>query len=96
VEQVAALTRKSLVVISHYGRDGNVDGVGAGFVIDSGGLIATSFHVIGDARPVKVQFADGRSADVLEVYAWDRKADLAILRVDAKTCPHWCWEIPTA
>ncbi len=84
VEQVAAFARKSLVVISHFGRDGNVDGVGAGFVIDANGLIATSFHVIGEARPVKVQFADGRNFEVTEVYAWDRKQDLAVLRIDAK------------
>lgn len=84
---MAALAKKSLVVISHYGRDGAVDGVGAGFVVDADGLIATSFHVIGEARPVKVQFADGRSADVVAVHAWDRNMDLAVLRVNAKGLP---------
>lgn len=84
VEELTAWAKKSLVVISHYGRDGKVDGVGSGFVIDAKGLIATSFHVIGEARPIKVAFPDGKERTVTEVYAWDRKMDLAILKVDAE------------
>lgn len=83
VEEVTEMAKKSLVVISHYGRDGKVDGVGSGFVIGKDGLIATSFHVIGEARPIKVSFPDGKTRDVKEVYAWDRKLDLAVLQVDA-------------
>lgn len=84
VEELTERAKKSLVVISHYGRDGKVDGVGSGFVIDAKGLIATSFHVIGEARPIKVAFPDGKQRTVTEVYAWDRKMDLAILKVDAE------------
>jgi serine protease Do len=83
VEELTEKAHKSLVVISHYGRDGKVDGVGSGFVVDADGLIATSFHVIGEARPIKVQFPDGSQKAVTEIYAWDRKLDLAILKVDA-------------
>src|ERR1051326_2988541 len=60
VETLAALARPSVVVISHYGREGAVDGVGTGFVVSEDGLIATCLHVIGEARPIRVQFADGR------------------------------------
>ncbi|HEY1171825.1 MAG TPA: transglutaminase family protein [Verrucomicrobiae bacterium] len=84
VEELTERAKKSLVVISHYGRDGKVDGVGSGFVIDAKGLIATSFHVIGEARPIKVAFPDGKQRTVTEVYAWDRKMDLAILKVEAE------------
>jgi serine protease Do len=84
VEELTARAKKSLVVISHFGRNGKVDGVGSGFVLDANGLIATSFHVIGEARPIKVEFPDGKQRAVTEVYAWDRKLDLAILKVDAK------------
>jgi len=83
VEELTEKAHQSLVVISHYGRDGKVDGVGSGFVVGADGLIATSFHVIGEARPIKVQFPDGSQKAVTEVYAWDRKLDLAILKVDA-------------
>ncbi len=82
-EQLTAGVRDSIVVITHYGRDGREDGVGAGFVISTDGLIATSLHVIGEARPIRVQFANGRRAEVTEVHATDRKFDLAILRIAA-------------
>jgi len=87
VEQLAAAVRDSIVVITHHGRDRREDGVGAGFVIDRDGLIATSLHVIGEARPIRVRFAGGRQAEVVEVHATDRAFDLAILRVDATNLP---------
>jgi hypothetical protein len=85
-ESVAELSRwlrPSVVVVSHYGRDGKQDGVGAGFVISSNGLIATCAHVIGEARPITVRLANGQEHDVTEVHAWDRNLDLAIVRIDA-------------
>lgn len=87
VEQLAAEALKSVVVVTFEGRDGKQAGVGSGFVISTDGLIATNRHVIGDARPISVQTADGRSFDVVEVYATDRVADLAIIRVDNKSLP---------
>lgn len=89
-DSVADLTRRlrpSVVVVSHYGREGKQDGVGAGFVISSDGLIATCAHVIGEARRITVRLADGREHDVTEVHAWDRNLDLAIVRIDAGKLP---------
>ncbi|GDY19912.1 hypothetical protein LBMAG56_12570 [Verrucomicrobiota bacterium] len=83
VVELAADARKSVVIVSHFGRDGKPDGVGAGFVISADGLIATSLHVIGEARPMTVQLHNGKTHDVTEVFAWDRKLDLAIVRIDA-------------
>jgi serine protease Do len=82
VEQLAASARDSIAVITQFGRNGREEGVGAGFVIDENGLIATSLHVIGEARPIRVQVG-GKTFEVTEVVASDRKMDLAILRVDA-------------
>jgi len=87
VEALARKAKQSVVVISHFDRDGKEDGVGAGFVVASNGLIATSLHVIGEGRPIKVQFADGTQHDVIEVHAWDRKLDLALLRIAATNLP---------
>jgi len=83
VAELARRLRPSVVVVSHYGRDGKEDGVGAGFVISSNGLIATCAHVIGEARPITVRLANGREHEVTEVHAWDRNLDLAIVRIDA-------------
>lgn len=87
VEELARRIRPSVVVVSHFGRDGKQDGVGAGFVISSDGLIATSLHVIGEARPVMVKLTSGREYEVTEIHAWDRNLDLAIVRVDARDLP---------
>jgi len=87
VEEITALARPSVVIISHFGRDGAVDGVGSGFVVSAGGLIATSLHVIGEGRPIAVQLADGRKFEVTEVHAWDRKLDLAVIRIAATNLP---------
>jgi S1-C subfamily serine protease/regulator of sirC expression with transglutaminase-like and TPR domain len=87
VEQLAADARQSVVVVSYKDRDGRQAGVGSGFVISADGLIATNLHVIGDARPISVQTADGKSFDVVSVHATDRVADLAILRIDDKSLP---------
>lgn len=79
--------KKSVVVITHYGRDGKQNGVGSGFVIARDGLIATCFHVIDEARPITVELADGRRFDATEVYASDRKLDLAVVRIAATNLP---------
>ena len=83
VEEIAAAARASVVTVLHGGRGNAIDGTGTGFVVGDG-LIATSFHVIGEARPISVQLADGKKFDVTEIHAWDRKLDLAVLRIAAK------------
>ncbi|MDA1275624.1 MAG: trypsin-like peptidase domain-containing protein [Verrucomicrobia bacterium] len=87
VEEISRTARKSLAVISHFDRDGEADGIGSGFVVSSDGLIATCLHVIDEARPIAVRLADGSRHDVIEVYAWDRKLDLAVIRIDAADLP---------
>jgi serine protease Do len=86
---VVALTeraKKSIAVITHFGRDGKQNGVGAGFVVDAGGLIATCYHVIGEARPINVEL-NGRRYEATEVFASDRKLDLAVVRIAASNLP---------
>jgi serine protease Do len=87
VEELARRIRPSVVVVSHFGRDGKEDGVGAGFMISSNGLIATSLHVIGEARPVMVKLANGSEHEVTEIHAWDRNLDLAIVRIEGRNLP---------
>ncbi len=85
--ELAKKARPSLVAIEPAGRDGEVAGVGTGFVIGADGLIATNMHVIGEARALRVELADGRRLEVTGIHAWDREKDLAIIRVDAKDLP---------
>ena len=83
-EQLAAKARPSLVFIRSTDRTGSDLGLGAGFVIDASGLIATARHVIGDGRDFVVELPNGSTAPVTEVYASSNQLDLAIIRVDAK------------
>ncbi len=87
VEQLVERVKPSVVVVTFSGRDGGQLGLGSGFVIDSGGLIATNLHVIGEARPIMVRTHDGKKYPVVEVHATDRTHDLAILRVEADGLP---------
>src|SRR5437879_2999596 len=87
VEQITTLARKSVVVITHAGRDGKRQGLGTGFVIGADGLIATNLHVIGEARPITVETTEGKRYEVLSIHASDRSRDLALLRVAAKDLP---------
>jgi len=87
VEAIAKRANPSIVVITFLGRDGKTAGLGTGFVISADGLIATNHHVIGEARPIFVKFADGKSFDVTSVHAHDRRLDLAVLKITAKDLP---------
>jgi len=84
---VTALTdavKPSLVIVRQMGRDGEQRGTGSGFVISKEGLVVTNLHVIGEGRPLQVEFSDGTVCDVAEVHASDHHYDLAVLRL-AKT-----------
>src|SRR5579864_1384901 len=87
VQQVAETARKSVVVISFAGRDGKRQGVGTGFVVGADGLIATNLHVLGEARPISVETADGKRHEVTSVHASDRSLDLALIRINAGNLP---------
>ena len=87
VEDISREARKSLAIISHFGRSGEEDGIGSGFVVSSDGLIATCLHVIDEARPIAVQLSDGSRHEVTEIRAWDRNLDLAVIQIDKKDLP---------
>lgn len=87
VERLIELVRQSVVVVSFTGRDNKTVGLGSGFVISKDGLIATNLHVIGEARPIFVQTADGKRHPVTAIHATDRVMDLAVLRIAAKDLP---------
>ena len=64
-------------------RSGKITGSGSGFLVDAGGRVVTNAHVIVGVGNVEaiVGFGDIKYT-VDEVYASDRKIDLAILRID--------------
>ena len=87
VEEIVKSSRDAVVSITVAGRDGKQQGMGTGFVISPDGLIATNMHVLGEARPIQVEFPGGKKFDVAAVHASDRALDLAILKIEAKDLP---------
>src|SRR5262245_42349447 len=87
VKELAAMVKASIVVISQGSREGGQQGLGTGIVIDRSGLIATNLHVIGEARQIAVQTADGKPLTVKAVHASDRALDLAVIQVEATDLP---------
>ena len=82
VRKLIDRVQPAIVKVTHLSRDGNTLGTGSGFLISKDGLIATNQHVIGTARPIKVELLDGTEFDVSAVHAWDRHFDLAVLKID--------------
>ena len=83
-EELAEPVKPSLCVVTTRGREAKREGLGTGFVVSADGLIATNVHVIGEGRPIAVEFADGKKYDATAVHAHDQKRDLAIIKIDAK------------
>jgi len=83
----AVKTTSALTVNQIYQRtkDSVVDlktgaGEGTGFVLSSNGDIVTNEHVVGNAKTVKVTFANGRTATA-NVVGTDPSSDVAVVRV---------------
>ena len=61
--------------------------LGAGFIVDKGGLIASNMHVIAGSPKVMVTLADKREYPVKQLVNGDREHDLVIMQIDAKDLP---------
>lgn len=82
VRKLIDRVQPAIVKVTHQSRDGHTLGTGSGFLISKDGLIATNQHVIGTARPIRVELLDGSEHEITAVHAWDRHLDLAILKID--------------
>ena len=56
---------------------------GAGFFIDTQGLILTAYHVIDGATEIRVTMPDSAVYEVMRVVAFDKERDLAMIRIGA-------------
>ena len=76
------------------GREGEREGVGAGFVIDSRGWIATNYHVLADATAARARFKNGAAYEIAGYAAINPELDLAI--VSLKEPPRELVPLPLA
>ena len=83
VASVAAEARRSVVLISVYGQDGRLIGQGSGFIVNSAGTVATSYHVVRDAVTGMVKLHSGALFQIAEVRGVNCDADLALIALQA-------------
>ncbi|MCB1874585.1 MAG: DegQ family serine endoprotease [Chromatiales bacterium] len=60
--------------------------LGSGFIISEDGYILTNFHVINDADEIIVRLSDRRTF-VADIRGTDKRADIALLKIDASGLP---------
>ena len=61
-------------------------GIGSGVIISPDGYIVTNNHVVDGAIKIKVTLNDRRVLNA-KVVGTDKLTDLAVIKVDATTCP---------
>lgn len=64
------------------GKDRKINGMGTGIVIDERGYIVTNHHVVNGVELLRATLSDG-STYTARVISYDKKHDLAIIKVDA-------------
>ena len=79
--QIYELLKKSVGEIITYDKSGDELALGTCFVYSTDGEIITNYHVIEDAYSANITI-DGKSLVVKQILAYDKTADLAILKVD--------------
>jgi S1-C subfamily serine protease len=60
---------------------------GSGFLVDSSGRIVTNYHVVRDARSMKVKLASGDVYENVTVLATDERRDVAVLQIPGYKLP---------
>jgi S1-C subfamily serine protease len=81
VPELVKAMSPAVVFIGNVGAKGQVNSIGSGFVVDSGGLIVTNYHVIEGAQALQVKTLDGEIYDRVEVVDHDERRDLAVIKV---------------
>jgi len=66
---------------------------GTGFIVSPDGFVLTAYHVVENAKSIKVVFQDGRSFET-SIQQSSKSTDLAVLRVSALT-PNYLPLVPT-
>ena len=64
------------------GKGRKVNGMGTGIVVDERGYIVTNYHVVAGVDALHVTLYDGSTYDA-QIVSYDRKHDLAIIKVNA-------------
>jgi hypothetical protein len=85
LEELAAYATPAVVLLDVRTPTGSRQG--SGFIVDASGRILTNYHVVRDARSVRVKLSSGDIYDEVEILAEDERRDIAVLRVPGFDLP---------
>ncbi|MCL2060973.1 MAG: trypsin-like peptidase domain-containing protein [Oscillospiraceae bacterium] len=87
-EQIYKMASPAVFFVEVFDGDGNVLKTGSGFFISDTGIAVTNYHVIIGGDNAKITMENGDIHDVLGVYGYFWKNDLALVQIDVNGVPY--------
>jgi S1-C subfamily serine protease len=85
LEELAAYATPAVVLLDV--RTPTSSRQGSGFIVSASGRILTNYHVVRDARNVRVKLSSGDVYDEVQILAEDERRDIAVLQVPGFDLP---------
>ena len=87
-EQIYKMASPAVFYIEMFDSDGRLIKTGSGFFISQSGLAVTNYHVIFGGHAAKITMDNGEVCDVVGVYDYIGKLDMALIQVDVTGVPY--------
>ena len=87
-EQIYKLASPAVFFIEIYDKSDAIIKTGSGFFITDTGVAVTNNHVVTGAYSAKITTDDGEVYDVAGIYDYDRKKDIALIRIEGEGFPY--------
>ena len=87
-EQIYKLASPAVFYIEIFNEDDDIIKTGSGFFISDSGMAVTNNHVVTGASSAKITTDDGEEFDVIGIYDYDRKKDIALIRIAGRGFPY--------
>jgi len=91
VRDVVSLVKRygrSVVTIHTYNEQGEEQSVGSGFIVSPRGFIVTNYHVLADARKIRVESSTGRVFEDVELIHLDKERDFGVIKIPTARAPY--------
>lgn len=87
-EQIYKLASPAVFYIEIFDKSNSLIKTGSGFFITESGIAVTNNHVITGAYSAKITTDSGEVLDVAGIYDYNRKKDIALIRVEGEGFPY--------
>ena len=87
-EQIYKLASPAVFYIEIFDEEDEIIKTGSGFFISESGMAVTNNHVVTGGSSAKITTADGEEYDVAGIYDYDRRKDIALIKVEGRGFPY--------